>query len=206
MGTLPSGGIAMREDAPWDPWRPERAAERLELLAADWAVAGGWAIDLFLGEETRPHEDLEIVVPAAEFGAVREALPGFEFHVVGDGRAWDVDDGEAFALHHQTWVWEPAAGTYRMDVFREPHEGEVWICRRDAALRRPYADVIRRTADGVPYVAPEIVLLFKAKAARPKDAADFAAALPRLDPAARAWLSHALALVHPGHAWQSGLG
>jgi hypothetical protein len=40
--------------------------------------------------------------------------------------------------------------------------------------------VIAHTNDGIPYARPEIVLLFKAKAARAKDD-DFAAVLPRLD-------------------------
>ena len=40
---------------------------------------------------------------------------------------------------------------------------------------------------------------------RPKDDADFAAALPVLDERARAWLDDALALVHPEHVWRERL-
>lgn len=36
--------------------------ERMTSYSGLWAVAGGWAIDLSLGEQTREHEDLEIVV------------------------------------------------------------------------------------------------------------------------------------------------
>jgi len=67
-------------------------------------------------------------------------------------------------------------------------------------LRRPYADVVRVLA-GIPYLVPEIVLLFKAKHARPKDGADFDEMLPHLESSAKAWLADALARVHPGHAW-----
>jgi hypothetical protein len=88
-----------------------------------------------------------------------------------------------------------------LDVFREEGEGETWICRRDTRIRLPYAELIERTDDGVPYARPEVVLLFKAKAARPKDEDDLAAVLPRLAPAARRWLREAVALVHPGHRW-----
>jgi hypothetical protein len=46
------------------------------------------------------------------------------------------------------------------------------------------------------------VLLFKAKhAARDKDAADFARALPLLNVQRRHWLADALRVVHPGHDW-----
>lgn len=59
----------------------------------------------------------------------------------------------------------------------------------------------RRTGDGIPYVIPEVFLLFKAKYLRDKDEADFGRVLPELDSTQRsrlrAWLSH----VHPGHRW-----
>jgi hypothetical protein len=79
--------------------------------------------------------------------------------------------------------------TYRLDVFRDPHDGDTWICRRDHSIRLPYERVIEMTSDGVPFMAPEIVLLFKAKHARPKDEADFAGTLDALGPAQRAWLA-----------------
>ena len=51
--------------------------------------------------------------------------------------------------------------------------------------------------------ATEICLLFKAKAVRDRDRADFEAALPRMSPAQRAWLHSALVRVHPDHDWIS---
>jgi hypothetical protein len=53
----------------------------------------------------------------------------------------------------------------------------------------------------LPVLAPEIVLLFKAKQRRPRDEADLANTLPILDGARRRWLSDAIRLVHPGHPW-----
>jgi hypothetical protein len=63
--------------------------------------------------------------------------------------------------------------------------GDRWVFRRDGRIGGPLAAFGRRDADGVPYVAPEAQLLFKAKNRLPKDEADFAAALPRMDKAAR---------------------
>ena len=59
------------------------------------------------------------------------------------------------------------------------------------------------SSDGIPYLRPEICLLFKAKAMRDKDEADFQAALPRMSPAQRVWLHTALEQVHPDHNWIS---
>jgi hypothetical protein len=62
-----------------------------------------------------------------------------------------------------------------------------------------------RAAGGVPVVAPEIALLFKAKTPWFKDQRDFDRALPHLDRAARSWLAAALKQAHPGHPWHGRL-
>ena len=185
-------------------WTPGEAARALEGLSAPWAVAGGWALDLWLGEETRAHEDLEIAVPAEFFAEVRGRLEGLGL------KLFDIVDGEVLALPpghaphprmHQTWVMDPQAYGWRMDIFREPGDAQTWIYRRTGALSAPRAWASGRTRDGVPFVAPQIVLLFKAKAQREKDEADFAKIAPRLSPDARAWLANGLQLIHPGHPW-----
>jgi hypothetical protein len=179
-------------------------------VAAPWYVAAGWAIDLFLGGRRREHEDLEVAVPGARFGEVADALAGLEIFVIGtpeNGLATpfaEVDE-EALADTHQTWVREPATGLWRLDVFREPSAGDTWLCRRDERITMPYDRVIEHTRDGIPYGRPEIVLLFKAKHARPKDDDDLAAVLPHLAPERRRWLADALDLVHPGHRWLAEL-
>jgi hypothetical protein len=139
-------------------------------------------------------------VPIGRFDAIRAALGGFEFDVVGSGYRWPLHH-PAFDVMQQTWVREPDTGVYRLDIFREPHDGDTWICRRDETIRLPYAQIIETTPDGLPYLVPEIVLLFKAKHGRPKDEADFAGVLPLLSPARRTWLADALVRVHPGHRW-----
>ena len=190
----------------WDAWSPAEVARRLAGVQAPWYVAAGWSIDLFLGGQRRAHEDLEIAVPRARFDELTRAFGEYEFFVtVGDGDrgvVWPLARAaDLMAEHHQTWLREPATGRWKLDIFREPGDDDTWTFRRDARIRLPYADVVARTADGIPYSRPEITLLFKAKAARPKDEADFAAVLPLLDAERRIWLAHALELVHPGHPW-----
>jgi hypothetical protein len=70
---IPPGGTEVI-DPPWDPWRPADIARLLAGVTAPWCVAGGWAIDLFLGRQTREHGDLEIAVPASAFPVIRDAL------------------------------------------------------------------------------------------------------------------------------------
>jgi hypothetical protein len=184
-------------------WTPDQAAEALAGVAAPWAVAGGWAIDLFLGRQTRDHEDLEIAVPAAAFPEIGTRLEqrGLVVHTVDEGETLALAPGEAPRRGHQTWAADPIAGEWRIDVFREPGDADTWICRRRAELTLPRARATGRTAAGIPYLVPEIVLLFKAKYVRPKDEADLALVLPLMSADAHAWLAGALRRVHPEHPW-----
>ncbi|MFF3957211.1 nucleotidyltransferase domain-containing protein [Streptomyces sp. NPDC001890] len=209
---LPSGGIELSPDeiealdSRWSScWTPSEVAQRLAGIGTPWYVAAGWALDLFRGRQTRVHGDIEVAIPAASFPEVRCRFPGYVFDAVGSGRIWEDATPEALAAVHQTWLRDPATGDYLLDVFREPHDGDTWICRRDERIRFPYSDVIHHTQDGIPYLAPELVLLFKAKHARRKDQTDFDATVPHMTPAQRETLAGLLARVHPGHPWLTDL-
>jgi hypothetical protein len=45
----------------WNAWRPRELASRLQTLEVPWAVAAGWALDLFVGRE---QEKITDAVPA----------------------------------------------------------------------------------------------------------------------------------------------
>jgi hypothetical protein len=195
------------DDAEWDPWRPADLARRLARIDVPWRVSAGWAIDLFLGGERREHEDLEIAVPANRFDEVAATLDKLDFHVVTRGIAAPVvESAELMETVHQTWGLDRTANRWRVDVFREPFDDDGWVARRDESIRLPYADLIEHTPDGIPYERPEVVLLFKAKHARPKDEADLAAVLPRLSAERRALLADWIERVHPGHFWLDDVG
>ena len=209
---LPDGGVELSPAelaalaGRWSScWSPDEVARHLTGVSAPWCVAAGWALDLFLGRQTRAHGDIEIAVPAAAFPEVRDRFPGYAFDAVSSGRIWAEAGPAVLAATRQTWLRDRATGDYLLDVFREPHDGDTWVCRRDETIRLPYREIIRRTGAGIPYLAPELVLLFKAKHARPKDQSDFDTALPRLTPLQRQTLASLLTRVHPGHPWLARL-
>jgi len=79
--------------------------------------------------------------------------------------------------------------------------GASWQFRRNPAITRRLDRIGMRTSAGVPFLVPEIVLLFKAKASGAKDARDLDLIRPRLRAEPRRWLKHALETCHPGHPW-----
>lgn len=187
----------------WDAWAPGELADRLAGVGVPWWVCGGWALDLFRGEQRREHSDIEFAVCRADFPAVRDALladGNHEMFYVGDGRGYRLVDVPP-AEYTQVWTADRSTGTFRTDTFLDPGDRDEWVCKRDHRLRRPLAGTIAFSADGVPYQRPEVVLLMKARHRRPKDDDDLAATLPLLPADARAWLVAALELIHPGHEW-----
>jgi hypothetical protein len=65
-----------------EAWRALGPSEGIVLLAAlgtPWWIAGGWALDLFLGRVTRPHKDLDIGIFRRDAVKVLAALSGWEF-------------------------------------------------------------------------------------------------------------------------------
>jgi hypothetical protein len=80
-------------------------------------------------------------------------------------------------------------------------EEDRWVFRRDRKIQRPLWLTVRRDPSGIPFLAPEIQLLYKARPVRVEDRADFDQVAPRLDPDARIWLRNALTGIVPQHEW-----
>lgn len=194
----------MGAEPDWIPWTPAEIAGHMLGLDVPWCITAGWAVDLFVGHQTRQHADVEIAIPASGWPEVRRRLSALEFFVAGGGRLWALD-GPAFEAHFQTWGRD-SSGVFRLDVFREPHSGQTWVYRRNSQITRQYSTLIQTTADGVPFMAPEVVLLFKAKHNRDKDRDDLAACLPLMTEAEKAWLAGAISLSHANHPWLALLG
>jgi len=188
---------------PWDPLRPREVAELLHGSAAPWWIAGGYAIDAFLHEhERRPHDDVDVGLLAADQHEVRAALASWEAWCAdppGTLRPWR--RGETLAEPvHDVWLRPGEGEPWRLAFVLDTHDADTWVYRRDPRVRRPLHDLVWQE-DGVPYLVPEVQLLFKSKTLRTKDEQDFEASLPALDDGQRDWLRAALELAHPGHPW-----
>jgi hypothetical protein len=173
-----------------------------------WFVSGGWAIDLFVGRVTREHEDIEVGAFVPDQTEIRRYLGDWALHRPEDGQWLPLeDDGEVRLPEFQIQARSSTRPPHQFDVFLNPLDGDQWVSRRHAGLRVPVRNLYRRTTGrggepaGVPYLVPEIQLLYKAKSHRPKDDADFVTALPLLGRRRRAWLRAALVAHHPDDPW-----
>lgn len=190
------------------PWRPLHPGEAPRLLAAvrsHWWIAGGWALDLFVGRQTRSHEDLDIGILRVDAPRAVDSMAGWEFFEARNGRLRGLGDAVPGLDVHSLWGRPLGESRWVLELMLEESEADTWVFRRERSIRRPLAALTARSAEGLAYLAPEIQLLYKAKHVRSKDDADFRSVAPRLDSGARAWLRDALGRVDPCHEWLTAL-
>lgn len=205
----------------------------------DWAVCGGHAVDLFAGQSTREHKDVDVAVfwdqrdrqlsyvlqgPwrifEPECGLLREVTCAEDDFQRNDNLWCILRRSSAYQIEcdHANY-YRIAASRRRQDtldfiefLFNKRHAGQ-FVYKRDESIRCRGA--IRQNAAGIPYLAPELVLLYKSGFVKlldsdlPSDGEtvqnvrhDFMAVLPLLENHRKRWLAQALFKAYPnGHEW-----
>jgi len=168
-----------------------------------WWIAGGWAIDLHLGHQSRPHHDIDIAVLRQDQHLLRDYLSDWAFQKVVNGslQPWPADQFLELPVHE---LYAQQAET-TLEFLLNESENDRWLFRRNREVSQSVSNVTRKSADGIPYLSPEVVLLYKSKAIRPHDNEDFETTLPTLDISAKEWLAASLEQCHAGHEWISRL-
>jgi len=184
-----------------------RVAAVMQGLDLWWALAGGWAIDVWLGEQTREHHDIEVVVRRDDQTAVWDGLhDDWDLLCIdppGSGwRQWPRNARIVEPLFQLKARGEADEGGF--DLFLESSIEGMWVFRRDAHIRRSF-ESLAIVVEDIPIVVPEVQLLYMAKSEDPKNQHDFDMTRPRLDPRSSKWLRDTLGVTLPGHAWMSEL-
>ncbi|MFD9396352.1 nucleotidyltransferase domain-containing protein [Streptomyces sp. NPDC060000] len=187
----------------WEPAPLADVVARFSGLEAPWWVAGGFAIELAVGHRVRSHGDIDVLLLRRDQHAAQRALPGWQWWAAdppGSLRPWAA--GEVLPVGvHDIWCRPGPDDPWRIQVMLDESCGQEWVSRRDLRVRRPISTLGAASADGVPCLAPDVQLYYKAKAPRPKDEEDFDAALPVLTGQQRRWLIHAIAETYGPHPW-----
>ena len=182
----------------------EAVADELQGVSFPWYISSGWALDLFLRRVTRVHHDVDVVIPYS-------AQMGLQKHLTE--RGWKLVTPfekrlEVWPPHMQLQLPRHQVHAYRDGIFIDfllADINGVWRYRREPLVLRSMERMSLRSENGIPYLAPELALLFKSKNTsnreRPKDQLDFEKVLPHLDAERRAWLHWALIATSPDHPW-----
>ena len=182
----------------------ELVADELKDAQFEWYVSGGWALDLFLEKVERLHHDVDVVVPHRFQLDLQKHLTerGWKFMTPFEKRH------EIWPPHMRLELPRHQIHAYRGEHFIDfllTDMNDVWRYRREPLVLRSLEKMSLKSASGIPYLAPELVLLFKSKNTsdheRSKDQSDFEKTFPHLEPERRAWLYWALMATSPDHPW-----
>lgn len=181
----------------------EDILDKMSFYPQAWWVAGGWAIDLHLGQQHRQHKDIDLAVLRRDKSALQSCLSGWSLQKIvgGQSESWHPDEMLELPIHevHATRNEE------HLEFLLNEADGDTWLFRRNPEISMPVRRLARISSTGIPYLCPEVVLLYKAKAPRVHDEDDFNRIRSVLNAEAKQWLVAALNVCHPGHQWTDDL-
>lgn len=163
-------------------------ARLMSTFTAPWALCGGWAVDAWLGRQTRDHLDVDLCVFIQDQAALFDHLRGWQ--LVAHGPSATLDTNEQWDGRHldlpvhlhgrldlgeevPAGILTPEQG-FILDIQFNDRTGDEWILSSTAVwesqgqlaldIRVPLQEVIRTSPWDLPTVVPEVLLLFKATA------------------------------------------
>jgi hypothetical protein len=122
-----------------------------------------------------------------------------------DGRLVPLRAGLPRSTINSLWCRPQGRHHWLLQLMLDESDRDGWVFRRNKRIRAPLTTAIRHTRAGIPYLAPELQLLYKSRAIRPQDQADFECAAPLLRTPARTWLRESLRTTDPNHHWLAKL-
>jgi hypothetical protein len=155
-----------------------------------WFIAGGWAIDLFLNRETRVHDDIEIGIYRRNQMHLYRYFDKYKKYYINNRSRIGIHERlewnkEYLRLPiHELYV--EYAGL-EIEVLLNERDDNKWIYRRNDQITLDEKKVICFNEDRIPYLCPEIVLLYKTKEMRNKDIDDITNAIGKMDESQKKW-------------------
>ncbi len=184
----------------------QRAINLLQTCDIQWAVCGGWAIDLYLDQQMRDHKDLDVTIKRSDQLHMQSFLlsRGWTLQKVDSGELHDWEQGEYLNLPiHNVWCSHPNFPPNYLEILFSEAHNNIYKFRRNPQIQLPLDRAFIPSASNIPILAPEIVLLFKAKTSdtNPSYQHDFEVILPLLTTIQREWLRQAIQDTYGNHHW-----
>ena len=192
----------------WEPLSIDELNQLLNGLACNWYLAGGYAIEQFIGQSIRKHGDIDVLIERKDQHLIQDFMSAWQlFWATNPGlRLWEQDEflGEDI---QDIWCRRDAHSAWQLQLMLFDEKDGSWIFKRNPSIKLPLNQIYHTSESGMKYLKPEIQLLYKAKKdTLSKDQLDFDASLPLLVEDSKTWLLDQLKVQFPeGHPWISTL-
>ena len=193
-------------EIPFSHWQPLSVQELTQLFAGApflWGLAGGYAVEQFVGKRVRGHGDIDVIVYRDQQLDVQRWLSDWHLYAAdppGSLRPWAKSEYLPNGIHD---IWGHAGiQAWQLQIMLTESEGDRWFSKRSRRIGGQRGDLIVAYRS-VPCIRIEVQLLYKARNPRSKDDLDFQSCLPLMSAEAKRWLATGLEVLYPeGHCWQ----
>lgn len=170
-----------------------------------WFIAGGWTIDLAVGEVTRSHKDMDICIFREDLEYALYFFKDWDINVAipGEHRLKPVRHlGDVELPRYCLHLFK---GSEFLEILLTERVHEQVIFRKDRTVTMHFDDFATGSLPR-PYVNPAWQLLFKSLHTRPEDEHDFRVYLERSeDRQSKAWLLENMIRVGGNKQWVDAL-
>jgi hypothetical protein len=184
---------------------PEPIRQANELMTSfgrTWFLIGGWAVDAWLGRQSRDHGDVDLGYFRDDEVAVFRHLSEWHMAAHDTPDAAHDDEWDGHALDFPAHIHARKQGWPELDLNANERVGDDWIVNREPRVVVPVSEAIVVSGWGVPTLVPELVVWHKARGdVRDRDHEDFEKLLPLLAERQRTWLADSLMATDPEHRW-----
>lgn len=194
----------IEEQRPWDPLTPSEIFSILKGTDFKWWIAGGYAIENFVGRSFREHGDIDILICRSCLNLIRDTMSDWKLYPSdppGRLRVWQPDETLPNTVR-DIWGRKDDHSPWSFQIMVNDCENEEFLYKRDPSIRFNIKRFTQTSSDGIPFLAPELQLLYKGKSPREKDNKDFELCLPLLRRDERLWLKEMLIRCYSAkHPW-----
>lgn len=208
----------------------EEAVELLNDLNIEYAICGGFAIDLFLGYESRKHGDIDIMAYWNDRNTIILSMQSKGYHVyemLGGGRAHHITD-----INNQQYKKKnifcstsdcelvhlmptEEKDIYSIDFYHigqtklnfleflfNDKDENCFLYARNNSIKRDMNKAILQN-ENISYLSPELLILYKSTdTEREGYQQDFELANSKMNTEQKEWLHNSLKIMYPeGHKW-----
>ncbi len=191
-------------DKNWQALHPVEVKKLLDNLPIPWWIAGGWGIDLFIGKQTRSHLDIDVLILRKDQFIIKEFLSEWLLYKTNQPGLllWDQEEFLEIGVN-SVWCKKNEQSPWLMEIIFMDSADNEWFYRRESKIRGTINQLGNMSKDNIPFLIPEIQILFKAKRYFiAKNEQDFQNVLPLLSELQKQWLIKSLSIEFPnGHKW-----